>query len=257
MPYDAHSERANDVATRVIPVWSRSLGSWTFSLGRKPFESHELEGHYDKEADTWHATISRLGFEDAYANLIEQALSSAPILAVKDALQVLDAGIGTGAMSAAFANKYSDAIVLTGVDVSADMLKQAEQRLDQSHLSKRFLQADVNSLPFADNTFDVVLVAHVVEHMADPKQALAELHRVMKPGGVLVACVTQQSSAGAYVQLKWRTHRANTSTAREWLWDCGFAHTRAVPFQEGTKAQRFSCGYIGQKAFHLNQSLLA
>ncbi|SFJ87243.1 class I SAM-dependent methyltransferase [Jannaschia pohangensis] len=254
MAYDTRIEAANDVATRVIPVWSRSLGSWTFSLGRKPFESHELEGHYDKEADTWHETISRLGFEDAYANLIEQALSSAPILAVKDALQVLDAGIGTGAMSAALADTYLDPIALTGVDVSGDMLKQAEQRLDHSHLSTRFLQADVNCLPFADNTFDVVLVAHVLEHMAYPKRALAELHRVLKPGGILVACVTQRSSAGVYIQLKWRTHRVDTSTVREWLWDCGFVHARAVALQEGTRAQRFSCGYIGQKAYYLNQS---
>ena len=187
MPYDERFEPIAEAATQVIPVWTRSLGSWTFSLGRKPFDPQELEGHYDKEADTWHATISKLGFENAYADLIAQALSSAAIQPVNKALRVLDAGIGTGAMSAALADNHLDPIALTGVDVSGDMLKQAEQRLDHHHLSTRFLQADVNCLPFADNTFDVVLVAHVLEHMADPKKALAELHRVLKPGGILVA----------------------------------------------------------------------
>lgn len=255
MPYDAHFETSNVAAAPVIPVWSRSLGSWTFSLGRKPFEAHELEGHYDRESDTWHATISRLGFEGAYADLIGRVLSSTPVRPANQVLQVLDAGIGTGAMSAAFADSYAGPIALTGIDVSVDMLKQAKQHLNHSQLSARFLQADVNGLPFADNTFDVILVAHVLEHMADPRQSLAELHRVLRPGGTLIACVTQRSSSGAYIQLKWRTHRVDTSTARGWLWDCGFTSVTAFPFPKGSNARRLSCGYVGRKANQLSQSL--
>ncbi|MEL6931561.1 MAG: class I SAM-dependent methyltransferase [Pseudomonadota bacterium] len=254
MPYDERFETSNVADAQVIPVWSRSLGSWTFSLGRKPFEAHELEGHYDKESDTWHATISKLGFEGAYADLIGRALSSTPVRPMNQELQVLDAGIGTGAMSAAFADNYAGPISLTGIDVSVDMLKQAKQQLNQNHLSPRFLQADVNSLPFVESSFDVVLVAHVLEHMANPKRSLAELHRVLKPGGVLIACVTQQSSAGAYIQLKWRTHRVDTSTARGWLWDCGFTAVSAFPFRAGSKASRLSYGYVGQKADQFSQS---
>ena len=254
MPYDARFEAASIAASQVIPVWSRSLGSWTFSLGRKPFVAHELEGHYDKESDTWHATISKLGFEAAYDDLIGRALSSTSVRPAKEELQVLDAGIGTGAMSAAFADKYAGPITLTGIDVSLDMLKQAKQQLNHSHLSPRFLQADVNSLPFAESTFDVVLVAHVLEHMADPKRALAELHRVLRPGGVLIACVTQRSSAGTYIQLKWRTHSVDTSTARGWLWDCGFTAVSALPLRNGSRAARLSHGYVGQKASQLSQA---
>ena len=135
MPYDARFEAAKVMATQGIPVWSRSLGSWTVSLARKPLEAHELEGYYDNEADTWHVTISKLGFEGAYADLIGQALASTPLQTANQALQVLDAGIGTGAMSAAFADNYAGAIALTGVDVSADMLKQAKRHLRQHHLS--------------------------------------------------------------------------------------------------------------------------
>ncbi len=253
MPYDARFKESNAPAAQVIPVWSRSLGSWTFSLGRKPFDAHELEGHYDKESDTWHATISKLGFEGAYTDLIRRVLSATPVRPVNQALQVLDAGIGTGAMSAAFADNYTGPTKLTGIDVSVDMLKQAKQHLNHGHLSPRFLQADVQSLPFADGTFDVVLVAHVLEHMANPKRALAELHRVLRQGGILIACVTQRSSAGAYIQLKWRTHRVDISTARGWLWDCGFTAVSAFPFRAGSKASRLSHGYVGQKAGQLFQ----
>lgn len=254
MPYDARFEATNIAVPQDIPIWSQSVGSWTFSLGRKPFAAHELEGHYDKESDTWHATFSKLGFEGAYADLIVRALAATPLQAGTQKLRILDAGIGTGAMSAAFADNYAGTIDLTGIDVSADMLNQAERRLKQNHLSAQFLQADVNSLPFADNTFDVVLVAHVLEHMADPQRALAELHRVLRPGGVLIACVTQRSSAGAYIQLKWRMHRVETSTARGWLGDCGFTAVSAFPFRAGSKACRLSHGYVGQKASQLSQT---
>ncbi len=50
-------------------------------------------------------------------------------------------------------------------------------------------QADVASLPFADSCFDIVICAEVLEHVPDPRAVLRELHRVLKPGGTLLACV--------------------------------------------------------------------
>jgi len=105
----------------------------------------------------------------------------------------------------------------------------------------------VNSLPFADDSFDVILVAHVIEHMADPEQTLVELYRVLKPGGVLIACVTQRSSAGAYIQLKWRTHRVDAQTAMDWFLRCGLYNVRTIQLAQGGAARRFSNGYVGCK----------
>jgi len=105
----------------------------------------------------------------------------------------------------------------------------------------------VNSLPFAEGCFDVVLVAHVIEHMADPERALVELYRVLKPGGVLIACVTQRSSAGAYIQLKWRTHRVDAQTALGWFDRCGFSNLRTVKLAQSAAARRLSNGYVGCK----------
>ncbi len=45
------------------------------------------------------------------------------------------------------------------------------------------IKADITDLPFDDNTFDVILCNHVLEHIPDDKKAMTELHRVMKPGG--------------------------------------------------------------------------
>ncbi|HOZ36492.1 MAG TPA: class I SAM-dependent methyltransferase [bacterium] len=48
------------------------------------------------------------------------------------------------------------------------------------------LVADAHHLPFADNEFSVVLCAEVLEHLSDPPQAIAEMRRVLKPGGKLI-----------------------------------------------------------------------
>ena len=236
------------MSNNTIPVWSRSIGSWKFSIARHPFAANELEDHYDKAADTWQATISRLGFEDAYAKLVDQVASEVDDAAKTEPLKVLDAGIGTGAMATAFALRCGHPIDLTGMDLSSEMLRQANSNLKKFNLTAHLFQGDLTNLPFADNTFDVVLVAHVLEHMAVPEVALAELCRVLKPGGVLIACVTGRSSAGAYIQLKWRTHRVDTETAVGWFRRCGIRGVRAVPLDRGGSPLRFSGGYVGRKA---------
>lgn len=247
MQHSLRNTISDAMHTGIIPVWAGSLGSWNFSIGRRAFAASELEGHYDKASESWHSTISKLGFEAAYAGLVDQALPEIAKVRRADPLKVLDAGIGTGAFSAAFAACSPRELELTGVDVSTEMLRQAEGHLRDRNLTADLLQGDVNDLPFADESFDVILVAHVIEHMANPGRALAELFRVLKPGGILIACVTQRSSAGAYIQLKWRTHRVDVQTAVDWFERCGLRNVYALPLAQSATARRFSNGYVGRK----------
>jgi ubiquinone/menaquinone biosynthesis C-methylase UbiE len=48
---------------------------------------------------------------------------------------------------------------------------------------------DVRELPYGNGVFDLVMTAHVLEHLVDPSVALNEMVRALKPGGLLVACV--------------------------------------------------------------------
>ena len=248
MPHSPTALAGETTGHDTIPVWSRSIGSWKLSLARHPFAASELEDRYDKAANAWQATISRLGFEDAYAELADRVVPEVDDAAGTGTLKVLDAGIGTGAMAIAFASRCGHPVDISGIDLSSGMLRQAGRNLQEFNLAARLLQGDVTDLPFADNTFDVVLVAHVLEHMAVPEAALAELCRALKPGGVLIACVTRRSPAGAYVQLKWRTHRVDAETAAGWFRTCGMRGVRAVPLDRGGSPRRFSCGYVGRKA---------
>ena len=92
--------------------------------------------------------------------------------------RLLDAGGGTGRVSAQLIPLVGD-LVLT--DSSAGMLVQAKYksglRISQSHTER---------LPFADNTFERILVVDALHHFRDQKKAMAELARVLKVGGRIV-----------------------------------------------------------------------
>jgi ubiquinone/menaquinone biosynthesis C-methylase UbiE len=98
--------------------------------------------------------------------------------------RILDAGCGSGPL---FAELRDRGAIMTGFDKSAGMLEQARQRLgDDADLRV----ADLGSpLPFPDDTFDDVTASLVLHYLQDWGPALAELRRVLKPGGRLILSV--------------------------------------------------------------------
>lgn len=95
--------------------------------------------------------------------------------------RILDAGCGSGPLTAALRDKGA---VVTGFDVSAAMVDLARRRLGEDadlHV------ADLGEpLPFADAEFDVVVASLVLHYLEDWSGPLAELRRVLKPGGRLI-----------------------------------------------------------------------
>ena len=89
--------------------------------------------------------------------------------------------------------------------------------MQHSGLDPHLQQADVMSLPYEDQSFDAVMAAHVLEHLPDPQRALAEMVRVLKPGGMVFLCVTRPSLFGALVQLLWRTWAITEQQGIAWL----------------------------------------
>ncbi|MBE9007768.1 class I SAM-dependent methyltransferase [Fortiea sp. LEGE XX443] len=92
-----------------------------------------------------------------------------------------ETGIGTGRIAIPIAKKgYS----YTGVDISHKMLSELHQKLEGISHQLTTVKADATFLPFADNSFDVALTVHVFHLISAWKQALAEIRRVLKPGGI-------------------------------------------------------------------------
>jgi ubiquinone/menaquinone biosynthesis C-methylase UbiE len=100
---------------------------------------------------------------------------------------ILDIGCGPGTISADFAALVPDGHV-TAVDYAPAIVDQAAKEAESRGLANMtFGVADVHELQYEDDTFDVVHAHQVLQHVGDPVQALREMRRVAKPGGVVAA----------------------------------------------------------------------
>ena len=99
---------------------------------------------------------------------------------------MLDIGCGPGWFWARVADALPERMALTLADQSAGMVGEAVERCGTLRSwTVDGLEADAAKLPFADATFDGVVAMHMMYHVADQAAALAEMHRVLKPGGWL------------------------------------------------------------------------
>ena len=112
--------------------------------------------------------------------------------------RVLDVGCGPGALTLELVSRLGAAAV-AAVDPSEPFVAAARARLPDVdvHLGT------AERLPFPDDAFDAALAQLVVQFMADPAQGLAEMRRVTRPGGVVVACVWDYAGGGAPLSLFW------------------------------------------------------
>jgi ubiquinone/menaquinone biosynthesis C-methylase UbiE len=93
---------------------------------------------------------------------------------------VLDVGSGTGIVLDALRSQVADQARLVGCDKSAGMIRVARVRVPVG----RFVAASALGLPFRESAFDVVTASFVLSHLPDCEAGLAEVRRVLKPGGL-------------------------------------------------------------------------
>lgn len=143
-------------------------------------------------------------------------------------VRILDAGCGTGRN----VSEFQTLGPVQGVDASPDAIEFCRQRgLDVAH------QGRIESLPFADDSFDLILATDVLEHLDDDRAALLELRRVSAPGGQLLATVP----------------------AYQWLWsghDAALHHHRRYTMRAFQERMR-SAGWQPVVSSYFNTTLLA
>nr|WP_225792871.1 class I SAM-dependent methyltransferase [Agrococcus sediminis] len=106
-------------------------------------------------------------------------------VAPKPGERILDVAAGTGASSAPTAKAGA---LVTALDISHGMLEEGRRR----HPDIEFVHGSAEELPFDDDTFDAVTISFGLRNVQQPRAALSEFHRVLKPGGRVIVCEFSQ-----------------------------------------------------------------
>lgn len=105
-------------------------------------------------------------------------------LMLRPGQSVLDVGCGPGTDLPALADAVANSGAVIGLDHDPAMVEHARQRT-AGHPQVEVRTGDAHALPFADASVDRARTDRVLQHLADPAQALAEIRRVLKPGGLV------------------------------------------------------------------------
>jgi ubiquinone/menaquinone biosynthesis C-methylase UbiE len=148
---------------------------------------------------------------------------------------ILDVPCGTGELEHRLLAEWP-ALRITGADLSPAMLQVARSKDELRRVE--WIEADVADLPLPDHTFDCVVCANSFHYFPAPERALAELRRVLRPGGALVLvdwCDDYLSCKLCSLWLRWTDpafHRTySLKSCRQLLERAGFAITRAERFR--------------------------
>ena len=140
-------------------------------------QPREVAGMFDQVASGYDRTNALLSFgNDA---LWRRATVRA--VAPKAGEAILDLAAGTGTSSVALARSGAR---VTAADFSPGMIEVGRRK----HPGIEFVEADATALPFAAGQFDAVTISFGLRNVVEPNKALAEMYRVLKPGGRIVVC---------------------------------------------------------------------
>jgi ubiquinone/menaquinone biosynthesis C-methylase UbiE len=128
-------------------------------------------------------------FNNAFDKIVQ-------LTGMNETQKILDAGCGSANHAIRLAKR---GFQITAIDFSQPVLDIAAQRINDLGLSGRInlRQADLTALPFDDQSFDIVYCWGVLMHIADVEKAIAELCRVVKPGGRIVISEANKASVEA------------------------------------------------------------
>ena len=131
----------------------------------------EVSPRYDLLNDVLSAGNSRLW-----------RIAATKAVAPRKGMRILDLAAGTGTSAAALAAHGAQVVA---ADFSEGMLAEGRRRHGGNELIE-FVHADATALPFDDDSFDAATISYGLRNVSDPKRAIAEMRRVVKPGGRIV-----------------------------------------------------------------------
>ena len=146
----------------------------------------QIQRHFDHESEAFPQRVAH--FDGRLKAIVDMA---GPL----DGKNILDVGCGKGRYLVALKRKFPHA-VLTGLDLSEVLLTSIPKNIFS-------VQGSMLDMPFPDDTFDVVYCVEALEHAVAIKQAIAEMCRVLKPGGVLLIIDKNAQQLGRMAMPSW------------------------------------------------------
>ncbi|WP_412550140.1 class I SAM-dependent DNA methyltransferase [Shimia sp. MIT910701] len=199
-----------------------------------------LSSLYAQFSHRWHSDITRLGYPAAYDELMAALPSTTP------APTVMDAGCGTGALAQAWLKTNQPHKTLHMLDSSEEMLSQA--RVNFSATPKTVFHQDIlGSTAIPQSSCDLLLSAHVIEHLDTPQDGLSWFASRLRKGGHIALSVSKPHWCTALVRWRWGHKAFTPSDVHSMLTATGFTNIQSVPFSKGPPS-RTSCGYIALRA---------
>lgn len=236
-----------------------SIGSWRIRVERLLPAPARVALGYDRAAWRWHPIITALGYGRAYMQLLKRLESDGWLHHVGKGGKVLDAGVGTAALSAALANVAPLTREIHGIDLSPRMLARARATLSQLRSSAPATQmryGDVNDLPYPSEQFDMVMSAHLLEHSAEPARTIGEMVRVLRPDAPLLIVTSRATFVNTLQGLRWRYRSIKPQRMHDWLNLAGLRDIRR--YRLGTfwsVPGILSEAYIGRRGASINGGL--
>jgi SAM-dependent methyltransferase len=223
-------------------------GTWRVSITRVPPTDADLTHAYDRASARWSSVSTLLGYSGAYPELFTQLQVDGWLDRVSREACILDCGTGTGALIRALPADLAGGLHVHGVDRSPGMLARAALELGRLGCVVELHRADVRRLPFPNDRVDLVMSAHMLEHLPDPLEGLREMTRVLRPGGTLLLVTTRPSVPEAYLRLTWRYRTFDPDWLLSALRACGLVRPRWYFVGRRPRLARWlSLAYVGRK----------
>ena len=188
-------------------------------------------------------TLRASGFRQSYIlkdELIAQAISQ---LSPAPGQRVLDLGCGRGILLDRLAASFRTQGY--GVDVSRGTLKGLRSESVASH---RIACSEGENLPFRDSSFDLAFSLDVLEHVESPARVLAEMLRVLKPGGVVLCYAISRNNR---LTLNWfLTRTLEALGVDHWAWGGHAADRLLDPVQTSACLEQMGCRVHYLRPFH-------
>lgn len=176
--------------------------------------------------------------------------------------KVLDVAGGTGDLARSFASRVGSAGVVVHTDINESMLRQGRDRLIDAGVALPTVICDAEALPFAAGSFDLVSVGFGLRNMTHKDKALAEMNRVVRPGGRLLVLEFSKVAAPLAKAYDWYSFNVLPRIGR---WIAGDADSyrylaesiRLHPSQSELKAMMKAAGFGHVDVHNLSAGVVA